>query len=149
MKWCGHMWKQEPFCDRLTIPIESLPAKQRNKMRARDLGIIIGTLSPGPNDAITELAGVRVGSTTLIEEEPPSINRADAKELKRAPQASLRVPTAGRGPIHTGVTVVMPHEGNIWKEPLFAGCHSLNVNGEMTGLEWDKQIGGIVIEHWD
>ena len=71
-------------------------------MRARDLGIIIGTLSPGPTDAITDVAGVRVGSTTLIEE-----------------------------------------------EPLFAGCHSLNGNGEMTGLEWDKQIGVIVIEHWD
>ncbi len=98
-------------------------------MRARDLGIIIGTLSPGPNDAITDVAGVRVGSTTLIEEEPSRL--------------------AGRAPIHTGVTVVMPLEGNIWKEPLFAGCHSLNGNGEMTGLEWDKQIGVIVIEHWD
>jgi len=95
-------------------------------MRARDLGIIIGTLSPGPNDAITDVPGVRVGSTTLIEEEPPTINR---------------VPTAGRGPIHTGVTVVMPHEGNIWKEPLFAGCHSLNGNGEMTGLEWVRESG--------
>ncbi len=110
-------------------------------MRARDLGIIIGTLSPGPNDAITDVPGVRVGSTTLIEEEPLSLNRADAKELKRAPQAPLRVPTAGRGPIHTGVTVVMPHEGNIWKEPLFAGCHSLNGNGEMTGLEWVRESG--------
>jgi len=90
-------------------------------MRARDLGIIIGTLSPGPNDAITDVPGVRVGSTTLIEEEPSLL--------------------AGHVPIHTGVTVVMPHEGNIWKEPLFAGCHRLNGNGEMTGLEWVRESG--------
>ena len=45
-------------------------------MRARDLGIIIGTLSPGPNDAITDVPGVRVGSTTLIEEEPRATARA-------------------------------------------------------------------------
>jgi len=35
----------------------------------------------------------------------------------------------------------MPHEGNIWKEPLFAGCHRLNGNGEMTGLEWVRESG--------
>lgn len=87
-------------------------------MRARELGIIIGTLAPGPNDAITDVPGVRVGFTTLIDEEG-----------------------IGRGPIHTGVTIIMPHDGNIWKEPLFAGCHSLNGNGEMTGLEWVRESG--------
>lgn len=90
-------------------------------MRARELGIVIGTLPPGPNNAITDVAGVRVGFTTLIEGEGPLIT--------------------GRGPIRTGVTVVIPHEGNIWKEPLFAGCHRLNGNGEMTGLEWIKESG--------
>ena len=105
-------------------------------MRARDLGIIIGTLSPGPNDAITDVAGVRVGSTTLIEEEP----RATARAHPSLPHPARPYGT-GRGPIHTGVTVVMPHEGNIWKEPLFAGCHRLNGNGEMTGLEWVRESG--------
>jgi D-aminopeptidase len=90
-------------------------------MRARELGIVIGTLSPGPNNAITDVAGVRVGFTTLIEGEGPLIT--------------------GRGSIRTGVTVVIPHEGNIWKEPLFAGSHRLNGNGEMTGLEWIKESG--------
>jgi len=90
-------------------------------MRARDLGIIIGTLPPGPNDAITDVPGVRVGSTTLIEEEKSRLG--------------------GRPPIHTGVTVVIPHEGNVWREPLFAGCHTLNGNGEMTGLEWIRESG--------
>src|SRR3989440_8841615 len=90
-------------------------------MRARELVIVIGTLSPGPNNAITDVAGVRVGFTTLIEGEGPLTTR--------------------RGPIRTGVTVVFPHEGNVWKEPLFAGCHRLNGNGEMTGLEWIKESG--------
>lgn len=84
--------------------------------RTRDLGIIIGTLSSGPNNAITDVPGVRVGFTTLIDEDRPL-------------------------PIHTGVTVILPHEGNIWGEPLFAGCHRLNGNGEMTGLEWVRESG--------
>lgn len=90
-------------------------------MRARDYGILIGTLSPGPNNAITDVQGVRVGFTTLIEGEGALVT--------------------GRGPIRTGVTVILPHEGNIWKDPLFAGCHRLNGNGEMTGLEWVKESG--------
>jgi len=83
------------------------------KMRARDLEIVIGTLDPGPHNAITDVPGVSVGHTTLIAEEGP-----------------LRT---GQGPIRTGVTVIQPHEGNIWQDPLFAGCHRLNGNGEMTG----------------
>jgi len=90
-------------------------------MRARELGIVIGTLPPGPNDAITDVAGVRVGFTTLIEGEGP-----------------LEI---GRGPVRTGVTVVLPHDGNVWTEPLFAGCHRLNGNGELTGLEWVRESG--------
>lgn len=90
-------------------------------MRARDKGIVIGTYPPGPNNAITDVPGVRVGFTTLIEGEGPLV--------------------VGRGPIRTGVTVIIPHDGNIWKEPLFAGCHRLNGNGELTGLEWMKESG--------
>lgn len=90
-------------------------------MRARDLGIVIGTLQSGPNNAITDVPGVSIGHTTLIVGEGP-----------------LRV---GQGPIRTGVTVIQPHEGNIWNEPLFAGCHRLNGNGEMTGLEWLRESG--------
>src|SRR5579859_4227996 len=90
-------------------------------MRARDYGIVIGALATGPHNAITDVQGVRVGFTTLIEEEGALV--------------------MGRGPIRTGVTVILPHEGNFWKEPLFAGCHRLNGNGEMTGLEWVKESG--------
>jgi D-aminopeptidase len=90
-------------------------------MRARDLGIRIGRMEPGPNNAITDVAGVRVGHTTLIRGDGP-----------------LRV---GEGPVRTGVTVVIPHDGDIWTEPLFAGAHRLNGNGELTGLEWIREHG--------
>jgi D-aminopeptidase len=90
-------------------------------MRARDLGIRIGRMEPGPNNAITDVAGVRVGHTTLVHGDGP-----------------LRV---GEGPVRTGVTVVIPHDGDIWTEPLFAGAHRLNGNGELTGLEWIREHG--------
>jgi D-aminopeptidase len=47
----------------------------------------------------------------------------------------------GHGPVRTGVTVVVPHDGEIWSEPIFAGCHRLNGNGELTGLEWIRESG--------
>src|ERR671935_2589016 len=82
-------------------------------MRARELGVEIGWLPPGPADAITDVAGVRVGHTTLIEGDD----------------------------VRTGVTVVLPHGGNPGKDPLFAGCHTLNGRGELTGLEWVRESG--------
>ncbi|HEX7173344.1 MAG TPA: P1 family peptidase [Candidatus Limnocylindria bacterium] len=90
-------------------------------MRARDLGIRIGRMEPGPLNAITDVAGVRVGHTTLISGEGP-----------------LQV---GEGPVRTGVTVVIPHDGDVWTEPVFAGAHRLNGNGELTGLEWIREHG--------
>jgi D-aminopeptidase len=78
-------------------------------------------MEPGPNNAITDVGGVRVGHTTLIRGEGP-----------------LRV---GEGPVRTGVTVVIPHDGDIWTEPVFAGAHRLNGNGELTGLEWIREHG--------
>jgi len=90
-------------------------------VRARDLGLVIGTMPPGPLNAITDVAGVRVGHTTLIRGSGP-----------------LRV---GEGPVRTGVTVIVPHDGNVWEEPLFAGSHRLNGNGELTGLQWVHESG--------
>jgi len=90
-------------------------------MRARDLGIVIGTLPPGEHNAITDVPGVRVGHTTLISGDGPLV--------------------VGRGPIRTGVTVILPSEGDPGHEPLFAGSHTLNGNGEMTGLEWVRESG--------
>lgn len=78
-------------------------------MRARDLGVVVGSHPPGPHNAITDVSGVRVGHVTLHADGPPAV--------------------------HTGVTVVVPHAG-IWGEPVFAGAHRLNGSGELTGLEW-------------
>src|SRR5215475_6157808 len=87
----------------------------------RDLGILIGRLPSGPKGAITDVAGVRVGHATLISGEGPLV--------------------VGHGPVRTGVTVILPHDGEIGEEPLFAGCHRLNGNGELTGLEWVRESG--------
>jgi D-aminopeptidase len=89
--------------------------------RARDLGIVVGDLEPGPLNAITDVAGVRVGHATVIDGDGPLV--------------------VGRGPIRTGVTVIYPHRGDVWRDPVFAGPHVLNGNGEMTGLEWIREAG--------
>jgi D-aminopeptidase len=90
-------------------------------MRARDHGIVLGLLAPGPANAITDVAGVRVGHCTLVHGDGPR--------------------TVGWGPIRTGVTVIVPHDGDPFTEPVFAGCHRLNGNGELTGLEWVRESG--------
>jgi D-aminopeptidase len=64
-------------------------------------------------NAITDVGGVGVGHRTIIDGDS----------------------------VRTGVTVVMPREGNAWEEPVFAGAHRLNGNGEMTGLEWIRESG--------
>jgi D-aminopeptidase len=91
------------------------------KPRARDLGIRIGLGLPGPHNAITDVPGVAVGHTTLIRGDGPLV--------------------VGQGPVRTGVTVIVPHEGDPWREPLFAGGFSLNGNGELTGLHWIAESG--------
>jgi D-aminopeptidase len=89
--------------------------------RARDLAIVVGNLQPGPANAITDVGGVRVGHTTLMSGDGP-----------------LRV---GEGPVRTGVTVIVPGSDDPWGEPLVAGAHRLNGNGELTGLEWVRESG--------
>ena len=90
-------------------------------MRARDLGIRIGDLTPGPNNAITDVEGVRVGHSTIVKGDGPLV--------------------VGDGPVRTGVTVVCPRDGLARDEPVFAGSHRFNGNGEMTGLEWIREAG--------
>ena len=63
---------------------------------------------------------MRVGHRTLIEGSGPLV--------------------VGRGPVRTGVTVIIP-PGRVWEQPVFAGAHRLNGNGEMTGLEWVRESG--------
>lgn len=85
------------------------------RRRLRDLGIAIGELAPGPSNAITDVPGVRVGHATVIRE-APVVTR-------------------------TGVTFIVPRDGDIWTDYAAAGCFSFSGNGEMTGLPWIAESG--------
>src|SRR5215218_6302045 len=94
-------------------------APTATKPRARDLALPIGGTA-GPLDAITDVAGVEVGHTTLI-----------------SGSGTLVV---GKGPVRTGVTVVHPR-GKANADPVFASWFTLNGNGEMTGTTWVQESG--------
>jgi D-aminopeptidase len=90
-------------------------------MRAHDIGLFSTSGTRGRLNAITDVEGVAVGHTTLI-----------------SGHGTRRV---GRGPVRTGVTVVLPHTGQVWEQPVAAGIHRLNGNGEMTGAHWINEAG--------
>ncbi len=95
-------------------------ATPAGKPRARALGLpFAGT--PGPLNAITDVAGLEVGYCTLIEGEGPL--------------------AVGRGPVRTGVTAILPRGRGGAGRPVWAGAHSLNGNGEMTGAWWLEETG--------
>ena len=94
------------------------PSEQR--VRARDLGLILGQYQSGPLNAITDVAGVKVGHTTLVKGSGP---------LK-----------PGDGPVRTGVTVIIPRD-DVWHKKVPAGSFVLNGTGEMTGLSWVAESG--------
>lgn len=90
------------------------------KQRARDLGLDVpGT--PGRWNAITDVPGVEVGVTTLIEGDGPLV--------------------PGKGPVRTGVTAILPRGHDDRLVPVWAGIYALNGNGEMTGSHWIKDGG--------
>lgn len=88
--------------------------------RLRDLGLTVGALPTGPHNALTDVAGVRVGMTTLIRGEGPLV--------------------PGQGPVRTGVTAILPCP-DPWALRLPASAFVLNGNGEMTGLAYLSDIG--------
>ncbi len=105
-------------------PIKSpAPVKQLGEVkvvRARDLGVPFdGT--PGKLNSITDVPGVEVGYTTLI--------RGEGKL------------ETGKGPVRTGVTAIIPRGHDSLNDPVYAGCFSLNGNGEMTGTAWVEESG--------
>jgi len=81
--------------------------------RAREFGIIVGVLEPGPLNAITDVAGVRVGHVTLVE---------------------------GRD-VRTGVTAVLPHGGNLFQDKVPAGISVANGYGKLTGVTQVRELG--------
>jgi D-aminopeptidase len=95
------------------------------RQRIRDLGVSIGALSPGPLNAITDVEGVRVGHVTL-----------------RRGEGALR---PGGGPVRTGVTAILPHGGDLWREKVPAATWVLNGTGEMTGSIWIQTQGALEV----
>ena len=91
--------------------------------RAREIGIDIGIFLPGENNAITDVEGVKVGHCTLIEGEGPLV--------------------PGEGPVRTGITAILPHDGNLFKEKVPAAAYVLNAFGKSTGLQQINELGNL------
>jgi L-aminopeptidase/D-esterase-like protein len=106
-------------CAIVAVIATAVTPEAQSKPRARDLGVPFdGT--PGPLNAITDVAGVEVGHTTLVSGDGPLVR--------------------GKGPVRTGVTAVLP-KGRAFRDRVFAGWYSLNGNGEMTGTTWVEESG--------
>ena len=107
------------FIPLLTVSLISFQTFSQ-KPRARDLGIpFFG--EPGALNAITDVEGVEVGYSTIIEGEGKNV--------------------VGEGPIRTGVTAIFPRGKSKKFSPVYANWYSLNGNGEMTGTTWVTESG--------
>ncbi len=89
--------------------------------RVRDVGISIGSLSPGTLNSITDVRGVLVGHTT--------VSFGDGALV------------AGQGPARTGVTVIRPHDGNLFEERVPAAFYQFNGFGKCIGIEQIEELG--------
>jgi D-aminopeptidase len=83
--------------------------------RARDVGVVIGTMSPGPHNAITDVDGVGIGHATLVE--------------------GTR--------LHTGVTAIVPHAGNMFRQRVPAAIVVGNGFGKLAGITQVQELGEI------
>jgi D-aminopeptidase len=95
------------------FPAMSQQPDEIQRPRARDLGIQIGIFQPGPHNAITDVQGVRVGHTTVVE--------GDA--------------------IRTGVTAILPHEGDLFRSRVPAALHVGNGFGKLVGVTQLRELG--------
>jgi len=89
------------------------PLVGQSRPRARDLGIVVGVLPAGPLDAITDVSGVRVGQVTIA--------RGDS--------------------INTGVTVILPHDGNVFRDKVPAAVIVGNAFGKLAGSTQVNELG--------
>lgn len=98
--------------------MDRLTRMPQDRPRARDLGIVLGSMDPGPLNAITDVAGVRVGHATIARDQP-----------------------GGGRPLRTGVTVVLPHGGNLFTGKVPAAFHVINGFGKATGSTQIQELG--------
>ncbi len=99
----------------LSFSVQAQTTRDQPRPRARDLGITVGVLPPGRLNAITDVAGVRVGHSTLI--------RGDN--------------------VRTGVTAIVPHEGNVFQEKVPAAVFVGNGFGKLMGSTQVRELGEI------
>lgn len=99
-----------------------LETRQR-RPRAREVGIVVGELPTGTWNAITDVEGVLVGHCTLISGHGPLV--------------------PGKGPVRTGVTVVLPHGGSVFRDKVAASAHVINGFGKCTGLSQVLELGAL------
>jgi D-aminopeptidase len=83
--------------------------------RARELGIALGVFEPGPHNAITDVAGVRVGHATIVQREN----------------------------VRTGVTAILPHGGNLFQQKVAGAVHVFNAFGKLVGATQVQELGQI------
>ncbi|AFM21653.1 L-aminopeptidase/D-esterase [Acetomicrobium mobile DSM 13181] len=102
---------------------DSVKITEDERPRARDIGIHIGVFSPGKYNAITDVKGVLVGHCTLIQGHGPL--------------------TPGKGPIRTGVTAILPHDGNMFKQKVPAASFVFNGFGKSIGLHQVNELGNL------
>lgn len=89
--------------------------------RVREWGLSIGSLPPGPSNGITDVPGVRVGHVTLRRGDGPLV--------------------PGTGPVRTGVTVILPHGGDLFHDKVRAAVHTVNGYGKVYGFEQIRELG--------
>jgi len=106
-----------PLCACLTLlALTASPASaEQARARPRDAGVVVGVLSPGPLNALTDVAGVKVGHATLVTGED----------------------------IRTGVTVILPHPGNVFQEKVPAAVFVANGFGKLVGVTQVQELGAL------
>jgi len=97
--------------------------REKERPRFRDLGLAVGKMEPGHLNSITDVPGVMVGHSTIIEGEGPLV--------------------PGRGPVRTGVTAILPHGGNLFREKVRGAIHVINGFGKATGIAQVQELGVI------
>ncbi|MHB9144915.1 MAG: DmpA family aminopeptidase [Symbiobacteriia bacterium] len=106
----------------VTEAVQSAPGRSDEpRRRPRDLGLALGRLEPGPLNAITDVDGVKVGHVTLFAGEGPLV--------------------PGQGPVRTGVTAILPHDGNLFRDKVEAAVHIVNGFGKTCGIPQVQELG--------
>ena len=102
-----------PLAAAIILCIAASPLEAQNRPRARDIGLTVGVFPTGQHNAITDVGGVLVGQTTIVEGDS----------------------------VNTGVTAILPHAGNVFRDRVPAAVHVFNGFGKMLGIAQVRENG--------